>query len=236
MRPFQQSINASAGRGLLLALLIAALGSNALAAAPQSQAKPAGPTISFGARSVSITGFSPRSRVAFVGVAFVPTEQATTLRRWAKVLDTDSDGAVTFDLGIDLPQQSMWAAVDVNGGQYASAGGPVSGATIVDETRGRFRKGSNGVDRFGFNGASLDLLYVHPGHGVWVWRDRDGSRTDTDGPSGLTMVDITAGLPLGGNYDKPKEFVPGGILVAIDWLRMRILTTRLTGAMLGGAQ
>jgi hypothetical protein len=99
-----------------------------------------------------------------------------------------------------------------------------------------FRRTGASVDTFGLVGSSLYLLYVHPGHGIWTWQERDGARKEVDGMNGITTVNLSSAVPLDSSYEKPKEFVPGGILVAVDWTHMRLLALRLDGATLGGAQ
>jgi hypothetical protein len=225
---------------LFILWLCVAVAANAWAATvSKPDAKPAGPALAFSGQTVTASGFSPHSSVVIFGVAMVPTRYSMQVQRWAKAIDdTSGSGVFTLDLGQDVPQQSVWAAVDRNGGDYVLSQPLGSLATVVDTPpRGsRFQRRKGAVDTFGLVGTSLWMLYVHPGHGVWLWKERDGSATDVDGPSASTTVSVDNAVPLVAGDAKPKEFVPGGVLVAVDWTRMRAVALKLDGAMLGGAQ
>ena len=98
------------------------------------------------------------------------------------------------------------------------------------------RKGGADVDRFAFDRRYLLLLYVHPGLGAWTWYATDGGRTDLDGSNGSTLVALTDGKALGAAGNVPKSFAPGGILVAIDYVHLDVIVTRVDDALVGGAR
>ena len=90
-------------------------------------------------------------------------------------------------------------------------------------------------DQFSFDRSFLDLLYVHPGEGAWVWHAVDGAQGDEDGPNGVTTIDISKGAHLLGAAP-PKVFSPGGTLVAVDFEDLAVLTTDVQALLPGSCQ
>ena len=80
------------------------------------------------------------------------------------------------------------------------------------------------------------MIYVEPGHGAWLWWGSAGSLGVVNGANGISTVAVDSAVPLKAGNATLKEFSPGGILVAVDWQRMRVLAARLDAAMLGGAR
>jgi hypothetical protein len=82
------------------------------------------------------------------------------------------------------------------------------------------------ADRFTFDRSFLDLLYVHAGEGAWLWHAADGNAGDEDGPNGLTTIDVAKAMRIAGTAPL-KVFSPGGTLVAIDFIELKVLTTHV---------
>jgi hypothetical protein len=200
------------------------------------QAAPPGPDVQFTAHGVVARGVSPNAQVVFFGVGSIPFPARYLRRivRWHQVVsDHGADGSVTFDLGQDMPPESVWVVADLTNGQYTLV--RPTGATGHVPIRGgsALRQHGNTSDTFAFNRRNLDLLYIHPGHGAWAWTALAGSPGNAEVSETVTSVSATTGTPLAGS-DKLASFVPGGILVAVDNHTLEVQITRVSGS--GGLQ
>ena len=191
-----------------------------------------------GKTTIDVTGLQPGSTAIVFGVSreSIPGAYMDRIERWeAAVDDVRRDGTATFDLGKDVPATSLWAVVDARNGHYATA--VQGGAVVVPMRANPLRKsGADAVDRFSFDHRYLLLLYVHPGLGAWTWYAMDGARTDLDGSNGSTLVALADGKPLGTAGKVTKAFVPGGLLVAIDYVHFEAAVVHVDEALLGGAR
>jgi hypothetical protein len=196
-------------------------------------------TIVVAQRAITVSGLSPGSTAVFFGIAQVPIPHAymNRVQRWAvTVEDTGHSGTITYDLQQDVPSASVWAVVDLRNAHYAIVSGPGIGLheIAIDNP---LRKGpALSVDRFAFSHGYLDLLYVHPGLGSWTWSAVGGSTADNGGPNNATIVSLAAGRPVGQSGAKPASFLPGGILVAIDFMHLEIAVVSVDQQLIGGAR
>ncbi len=194
-------------------------------------------SVKLGKTTVEVTGLEPGSTAIVFGATRQPIADAymDRIERWeATVDDIRRDGTATFDLGKDIPAASVWAVVDARNGHYVTVAR--GGAEVAPMRANPLRKGGADVDRFAFDRRYLLLLYVHPGLGAWTWYATDGGRTDLDGSNGSTLVALTDGKALGAAGNVPKSFAPGGILVAIDYVHLDVIVTRVDDALVGGAR
>jgi hypothetical protein len=195
--------------------------------------------VTFGATTVTATGITPGKTALFFGTGRQKDGYFQTLIRYAvSVTDDDHDGAVTLDLGKRVPSMTIWVVVDTTNGQYTMAMPAVAIADEVPLPAHAFRKthGGSSVDGFAYNHPTLELLYIHPGHGVWTWSAADGRALDQDGPNGVTFISAADGSKVGGTTEGATEFALGGTMVAVDWYKMQYTVVHLDGAILGGAQ
>jgi hypothetical protein len=196
-------------------------------------------TITIAMRAITVSGLSPGSTAVFFGVGQVgvPHAYMNKVRRWAvTVEDTDHKGTATFELQQDVPPASVWAVVDLRNAHYATISGPgIQAREIALDSP--LRKGKSlSVDRFAFSHGYLDLLYVHPGLGAWSWSAIGGSTPDNGGPNNSTVVSLVDGKPVGQSGSKPVSFVPGGILVAVDFVRLEIAVVHVDQQLIGSAR
>src|SRR5882672_6368621 len=80
------------------------------------------PVVTFTATGVVANGVTPGAQVVFFGVGSIPLPARYTRRivRWHQVVSQQAaDGSVTFDLGQNLPTESLWVVADLTTGQYA---------------------------------------------------------------------------------------------------------------------
>src|SRR5262249_14990523 len=131
---------------------------------------------------------------------------------------------------------TIWCFADLTTGQYVVAtpgGAPLPRVAIRP---GSLRRAGGLVSQFAFDHSFLDLLYIEPGRAAWVMTAADGGTEDRDGPSGKTAVPVNDFKAVGSRTEKPAELKPGGILVAIDFVRMEVAAERLDAALIGSAQ
>lgn len=196
--------------------------------------------VQIGKTTITVTGLAPGSTAIIFGASTEPIPDAymDRVEKWAaSVDDVRRDGTATFDLGKDVPAASVWAVVDVRNGHYATSAGNHGPPQTTTPRRNPLRKGSAGTaDRFAFDHRFLLLLYVHPGLGAWTWYAMDGTPADLDGSNGSTAVSLADGKAVGAAGKVPKEFAPGGLLVAIDYIHLELAVVPVDQALLGGAQ
>ncbi len=196
--------------GFILALLVAIQ-------AHAANGNGGAPVITFSASTVQVSGVTPGGTVVIYGVTMGRNDYTNGLYRFQTALtDDDHDGVVTYDPGQPIPFIGVWIAVDATSGQFA-IGAPrrsiLPAARLLTQP---FRKnGAGAVDTFSHGYPSLEMLYIHPGGGVWVVHAFDGARTDRDarpGVTGVSLTDAVSLMPKGGT--KPQAFAPGGVLIA----------------------
>ncbi len=196
---------------LILALLFTA--ATVFAAAP-------GPVITFGERTVTATGVRPGAQILFFAVVRIPREYDFRITRWqALVTDDRHDGTVSYNTPEAIPRSSVWVIVDTSTGETVVANPQGSVRAIP---RGRSVAKPDGT-LFTFDHVYLDLLYIHAGKGVWMWHLADGAAGDRDGPNGYATADITNGDQIAGSSQGAK-IVPGGTVIAIDYMTLDVLT------------
>jgi hypothetical protein len=156
--------------------------------------------------------------------------------RWSgSADDTDRDGALSVDFGTEIPFSTIWCVADATNGEYVitTPGAPVPVSALRPAA---LRRRGQTVSQFAFDHTLLELLYIEPGRGAWICRDEDGSRTDEDGPNGLTTVSAGRFKPLWTGPEPPSELRPSGVLVAIDPIRLEVTASRLDAALLGAVK
>lgn len=215
---------------LLTAVALAA----ALSAAGQDQGR--APSIHFSAHGATISDATPASRVVLFGVGVQPGGYYVAPFKWSGVLDCDKDGGATVDFGTDVSQSTIWGVIDVRTGKASlvtPSGRPVPQERIRPYA---FRQHGGTVSEFAFKHPVVDLVYVDPAGGAWTGTTSDGSKTDRDGPNGVSTISVDDFQPLGATTGKPDQLKPGGRLIAIDSIRMQAISLRLDAAMIGQAQ
>jgi len=199
-----------------------------------------GVTISFGANSVTASGITPGKSAVFFASGLAPDDEQQRVIHYQQIVtDDDRDGRVTLTLNDPVPMATIWAVVDLTDGRYSLGSPGPYGRFAKPIPGGSFRRGgrSPSVDVFGLAHPVLDILYVHPGVGAWTWIAVDGRGLDGGPPDGITRVAVGDARAVGDAHGKPPNgFVPGGLLVAIDWYHMSVATARLDDALLGAGQ
>jgi hypothetical protein len=219
-----------------LCVLVGCLAAPALyAAGPQQpETDAAAPVLAFDGRRVTASNITPGGQVVYFAAAYVPEGWKSTILRWSEVVtDDDRDGTVTLDAGRDVPAKSAWVVADMTNGHFAAAAPGDMPLRQVPFDKRSLRKNAKGdLELFLHSTPFLELLYVHPGKGAWTGNASDSSPDDADGTiDGITGFALSTARPLAGEA-APKDFAPGGILIAIDLYRLQVVAERLDGQML----
>ncbi|HYO15100.1 MAG TPA: hypothetical protein VE685_18045 [Thermoanaerobaculia bacterium] len=194
-----------------------------LAALAQPPA-PARPVISLEPEAVVASGCTPRGRVVWFGVAREISEHAATIVRREEILtDDDGDGTVRFELGREVPFQSIWVAVDLENGAWTAAtpeGFPLREFSLPG--RGAVR-GQGRPDWIETTRGYVHLLVVRPGQGAWGFRAGDGGAGDDDGESnGVLAASLARLRGVGASPAAPERFDPRDLWIVVDPTRMEI--------------
>jgi hypothetical protein len=222
------------------ALLTAVLGFFLFASSAFSQpGSQNDPVVTFSGSRVTASGITRGKEAVFFGIGFSASDGTSQLIRWKVVVsDDDRDGTVSLDVGTIPLTGTVWAVVDLTNAQYAVAAAPNTSYGIARTPQHPLRhgKGSAQIDQFVFDHPLLEMLYVHPGLGAWVWSGRNGATDDATTAIGMTVASLADAKPIAAGREKaPKAFVPGGVIIAIDWYKVEVLALHVSEATLAGA-
>jgi hypothetical protein len=208
------------------------LGTALFAVAASGTAAP--PTLTFTDDAVVIEGIGEGGRVAaFAVVRDITNFHLTFGRLDALLTDDDKDGVVEWKLERPVPLQSMWAAVDVESGEFAVATPgdyPLRRLAVPANALGASRR--EGVDALIAEWRALvEILLVRPGEGAWVLTagaDVEGDEDD-DRDNGRIATALEDLQPLGTSPPPPKRIAPKDVLVVMDPDTMELYAGQLTG-------
>lgn len=186
---------------------------------------------------MKVSNVTPGTEVVFFAVGLVPNGYESRIIRWAQsVTDDDRDGIVSLDAGRKIPGKSIWVVADARNGHFTVEAPPKSPLRRIPFDKKSLRKNDKGESLFSHSTPFMEFLYIHPGKGVWTIHGRDSHPTDADGESdGVASVSLFSARVLSGD-GAPKDFAPGGILVALDLYRLNVIAERLDGQMLSEVQ
>ena len=135
-------------------------------------------------QAVTATGMTPGGTVVWLGMGRKVVEyEATFVRRRGSLL-ADAQGQAQIPLTEAVPSQSIWAAIDLASGAYATAS--PAGFTPLGLTLGpeAFElRGAGLADRLADVADYAEVLLVRPGKGAWGKAVGHGG-TDDEGQPG----------------------------------------------------
>jgi hypothetical protein len=207
----------------LLSLLLPVL------AAAQAPSGPPAPSIAFAKTSVTVSGITPKGQAVLFGVAreIAEDDVATLVRRSQVLTDDDADGIVRFDLDRDVPFRSVWVAVDLATGQFATAAPEGYPLRQVSWRGSGIERGASRSDRVDDARSFAEVLLVRPGVGAWQLTVGDGSGNDDDGAAdGRITAALDRMTPVAGTAPPPARFDPSDVVVLIDPNRMELTVVR----------
>jgi hypothetical protein len=208
---------------LLLSLLLPA------ALLAQVLSGPPAPSIALAKSSVTVAGITAKGQAVLFGVAreIAEDDVATLIRRSQVLTDEDGDGAVRLDLDRDVPFRSVWVAVDLATGQFATttpAGYPLR---LVAWQGSGLERGASRSDRVDDARSFAEVLLVRPGVGAWQLTVGDGGGNDDDGAAdGRIAAALDHMTPVAGTVPPPSRFDPSDVVVLIDPNRMELTVVR----------
>lgn len=207
-------------------------------AAAQNSAAPPPIAVSFHDTAVTASGVTRGGHVVFFAIAHVPQHYSVSINRWkAIVSDDDRDGVVVFDAKTAIPQNSIWAIVDLSTRQFAVATPTGEIPETIRQERTHLNRGASGkVERFGLTSAYADMLYVSPNGDAWTWSNIDGSVKSINYHGYDLTLDAAQARPVSSDKGQLHEFAAGGVIIFFDWFKMSVLATQLDAAAIGGAQ
>jgi len=143
--------------------------------------------------------------------------------------DDDVDGRITFRPENGVAKASVWAAVDLDTGDFA-VGGP-DGSSVrevaFDGARGLRRNPSGVLKRVSHNFESLELLVVRPGVGAWRHAASEGGTRDHGPPNdGELEIDLEDSVPVGDMEGLFDELQGKDVLIGIDPRALRFFAVR----------
>jgi len=171
--------------------------------------------IHFETNAVRITGAARGGRIACM---FVDRAPLNTFSGSTVVADTDNDGEIRLVLPQPLSDRVVWAAVDLDTGEFAAAttAGAITQLTFHGHS---FRLNGGEIKQMeSHDFQRLDFLLVRPRTGAWVLSGSDGGQGDSDGKENRTFVlDVGSLKPLLQAFGPPpKKFDKGDVVVIFD--------------------
>jgi hypothetical protein len=176
-----------------------------LAAGPAAgaQAAPGGPALSVSTAAVTATGMSPGGAVVWLGMARkVVAYEAIYAHRHGTV-HADAKGQAQLPVTEAVPRQSIWVAVDLKTGAYATAS-PAGFAPLAFELAAATLEVRGGVlaDRLIDAADYGEVLLVRPGKGAWGKSVGRGGADDESAPGEATLkLALDKLLPVPGTTD-----------------------------------
>lgn len=178
---------------------------------------------------VRITNLAPGAQVVLFSYAKYVKRETLFADAQARLLsDEDSDGVIT--LASDVPNASVWVAIDYETGGVAT--GALRGFALsvrpIAETL--FRKDADeaihGLEQVV---PRLHVLLVRPGLGAWTLRVREGGDGDRDGEAnGRIRLAFEDAQPIPGGKEKaPQNLKAGDIVVAVDPGRLNLFVSEV---------
>jgi hypothetical protein len=145
--------------------------------------------------------------------------------------DTDGDGSITFTPPKGVEVRSVWVAVDLETGAFASAA-PANFPLVVRSLAvDSFRKDASGeIAELVHDLPRLFVVLVRPGKGAWKLRASDGGDGDRDRVADRKVtIGFEDMIAVGDSKEKgPKNLKADDVVIAIDPFRLDVVTARLS--------
>ncbi len=188
------------------------------------------PVIAFEETAVVVRGVTPGGSVVWFSVAREHPHWLTrAVRRDAVLPDTDGDGVVRFELERAVPRRSVWTAVDLTTGAYATATPRDMPRLEVQPTADSLRRSPVGVietlqDTRGF----LEILLVRPAQGAWAQSVGDGGASDSNAlPDGRVQASFGSMRPINSSKVAPGQLAPCDVVIVVDPKSLEFYATRV---------
>jgi hypothetical protein len=213
-------------RAWILIVLLSTIGGPAVAAQDMSL------HISDG--DLVISEATPGASVLWLGVARERPEWTTrVVRRHGLVVDDDGDGAVQATLGMPAAPHSVWLAVDLATGDWASwLPDGFSDRQVELPPDALVHSAEDGQARsMAIVGRSADVILVRPDVGAWWLRAADGGPGDGNRAiDGTIRPSFGQMQPIQGSPAAPEAVADGDLIIVIDPRGLGFSVTRLASS------
>jgi len=156
-----------------------------LSRAARAQAPPGGPTLVISSQAVTASGMTPGGAVVWLGMARQVVEYEAAFVRRHGIVQADALGNAPLPVTEALPHQSIWLAIDLATGNYATAS-PAGFAPLALPLGPEALevRGSGVADRLADVADYAEVLLVRPGKGAWGKAVARGGADDDEGNPG----------------------------------------------------
>jgi len=187
-------------------------------------------SVTFESSGLVVSGITPGGSVVVKGVARVPMGYYVRISRYYDLLtDSDQDGKVTVPG--DIPQKSVWAAIDPTTAQFVVAWPEGSPASVVSMQASPMTGDSAGnLTGVTFESGLADVLVTRNGGLIWEALVADGGGDDADGQSdGSVDIPMNALEPQNTaiQYSAPVRYQTGDVVVLIDTEELTIQVVKV---------
>ena len=182
------------------------------------------PQVAFSRGGVTISGLSPGTRVAWLGMIREPRENHTRTRIVRGFQPVTPQGSFAIDAEHADESRGLWAVVDVGTGASVHARSP----RAVASKRSIVVAAPAGSATIGIESGAIELLYVRPPSRAWRFAVADGGGLDADGEqNGTIVVALPSMKPLHGQAGGPSGTERGDVLLLLDPRQLRTDTVEI---------
>jgi hypothetical protein len=170
--------------------------------------------LSFSKGSITAVGMTPAGAVVWFGATIASTGYEVRATRSAAVTLADTTGNASYSPP-DTGPRSVWIAVDLTSGRYAT-GVPDGSVGTIKHLDTSSLVVSPRLQWRPIRAVTAEILVIRPGVGAWTLTASDGGRDDADGhfdgqisaaPAQFKSISITGAPPL--------AFLSSDLVVAI---------------------
>src|SRR5258708_3594028 len=168
-----------------------------------AQAGSSGPTLLVTDQSVTAAGMTPGGAVVWLGMARRVAEYEATFVRRHGTMQADAQGQAQLPLTEAVPLQSVWAAVDLKTGAYATASPAGFAPLALQLGPGALEvRGAGLADRLAGVARYAEVPLVRPGQGALGQGVRPGDVDNINLFNGALTVALPIGsrFPVNGNF------------------------------------
>jgi len=169
-------------------------------------------SLTFTPDTVVVSGGGRSHEIVLLGIGISRFGRAPLLTR-ELLTQSGIDGDVTFTPR-QIPERSIWIAVDVNDGSHGMATPSGAAPPALQVGDNEWRGGRADVD---IAREYLEVLLVRPGTGAWALRASEGGSKDADGRhDGVLKLRLANMERIAGEAGGPPVATPRDLLIAVD--------------------
>lgn len=191
-----------------------------------------GPVLTFDGSTVVVSGVTPKGSVLLCGALNEPKGYYIQLSPVSVVLtDDDGDGVVRYDTKASVAWRSVWAATDLETGDYTTGWPSRSRAKQVPfRGRGLVHAANGKLNQVEHAGDMLNVVVARPHGNGWTGQFVDGSGNDADGkPDGKVNMAIGKLKPVRPDATAAPldELIASDVVFVIDAEHLEIVASKV---------